>query len=64
MTKIIRDRDGSYRPFIVALTANAFDEDKEKCFEVGMDAFLSKPISISTLKETIANLENEQKEAA
>jgi two-component system, sensor histidine kinase and response regulator len=33
---------------IVALTANAFEEDKKRAMEVGCDAFLSKPISRKT----------------
>lgn len=33
------------RSFIVALTANAFQKDKDKCLSSGMDLFLTKPIN-------------------
>ena len=31
------------------MTANAFDEDRKKALECGMDGFLSKPIDIEEL---------------
>ena len=38
---------------IVAMTANAFDEDKRKALEAGMDAHLSKPMDVEQLKRTV-----------
>ncbi len=38
---------------ILAMTANAFDEDKKKALECGMDGFLSKPIVIEELISTL-----------
>ena len=44
-TKEIIARYKNQRPNIVAMTANTFEEDKEKCFASGMDDFIAKPIS-------------------
>lgn len=51
-TKIIKDA----RPDlpIIALTANAFDSDRQLAFEAGCDEFLSKPISSDMCLKTIA----------
>ena len=38
---------------ILAMTANAFDEDKKKALECGMDGFLSKPIVIEELIDAL-----------
>jgi CheY-like chemotaxis protein len=38
---------------IVALTAGAFEEDRQHCLEVGMDDFLAKPIAIEKLTATL-----------
>lgn len=52
-TRVIRNTDGFQQPIIVALTANAFSEDREKCLESGMNGFLTKPISLKNLREEI-----------
>lgn len=38
---------------IVALTANAFEEDKQRCFDCGMDNFLAKPVKAEKLLNVI-----------
>lgn len=38
---------------IIAMTANAFKEDAEKCFSAGMNAHLAKPLDIELVKKTI-----------
>lgn len=38
---------------IIAMTANAFREDAERCIEAGMNAHLAKPLDIEKLKRTI-----------
>lgn len=38
---------------IIAMTANAFQEDAEKCIAVGMNAHLAKPLDIEKVKKTI-----------
>jgi HPt (histidine-containing phosphotransfer) domain-containing protein len=37
----------------VALTAGAFEEDRQRCLEVGMDDFLAKPLDIEKLTATL-----------
>ena len=39
---------------IIAMTANAFEEDRQAAFESGMDAYASKPIEPQKLLEIIA----------
>ncbi|TMN39438.1 ATP-binding protein [Pseudoalteromonas sp. S2755] len=39
---------------IIALTANVLEQDKKRCFEVGMNAFISKPIDYQAFVEAIS----------
>lgn len=55
-TRVIRhlpDRQKAQIP-IVAMTANAFAEDKKKALDMGMNGHISKPIDIEQIKETLA----------
>ncbi len=45
---------------IIAMTANAFSEDKKKAKDVGMDAYIAKPIDVKALVSTIMNILNGQ----
>ncbi|TGK84466.1 PAS domain-containing sensor histidine kinase [Leptospira montravelensis] len=51
-TEIRKQPSGSKVP-IIALTAGALYEERKKCFEVGMDQFLPKPIDILALNEIL-----------
>jgi two-component system sensor histidine kinase/response regulator len=55
-TKRIREiekENGATPTFIIALTANATEEDRKKCLELGMDDFVSKPIKRESIEEVV-----------
>lgn len=54
-TRMIRDPGSDVLDHdvpIIAVTANISDENKEKCFNTGMNGFISKPISLEKIQET------------
>ena len=55
-TRAIREqeRTGGRKPVpIVAMTANAFNEDRERALAAGMDGFMTKPIDLAKLKRIL-----------
>ncbi len=65
-TRAIRERErrsGVHTP-IIAVTAHALKEDRERCLAAGMDEYLSKPVRARVLLETIGRLAGEARPAA
>ena len=52
-TKCIRRLSGRAMMPIIAMTANAFDEDRQLCLAAGMSDFVSKPVDPDTLYATV-----------
>ena len=50
------DRADAKKIPIIALTANAFDEDVQKSLQAGLNAHLSKPVQPDVLFETLENM--------
>ncbi|MCK7500286.1 MAG: response regulator [Comamonadaceae bacterium] len=52
-TRAIRHASGSHSTPIIALTASAFDEDRQRCIQAGMDDHIAKPLNSEVLYDTL-----------
>lgn len=50
-----RLREMAYRFPVIGVTANALAEEKKRCLDAGMDNCLSKPVTLETLRDTLAH---------
>jgi PAS domain S-box-containing protein len=57
-TKIIR-QSGKKQPYIIALTANALEEDRQICLNAGMDHYISKPLAIAEINQILKQVTNQ-----
>ena len=56
-TRAIRRAENGQRHIpIIAMTANVFEEDIQKCIEAGMDSHVGKPVDLATLTREILRL--------
>lgn len=53
--RTMEDKEKANIP-IIAITANAFEEDKKKAFDAGMNAHIAKPIDVDVLKSTLSEI--------
>jgi two-component system sensor histidine kinase/response regulator len=53
-TRLIRQQENGRRTPIIAMTAGALSEDRQRCLEAGMDDYISKPVDLEALETTLA----------
>ncbi len=52
-TRAIRRLDAARALPIIAMTANAFSEDRDRCFSAGMNDFIAKPVEPDRMYATV-----------
>jgi CheY-like chemotaxis protein len=57
-TRMLRRQElGTLRHMpIIAITANAFEEDRRKCLEAGMDGYVIKPVTAQAIRDEIGRV--------
>jgi CheY-like chemotaxis protein len=55
-TKLIRSHPLNSQTQIVAMTADAMPEDRQACFDAGMDDYISKPFILSDIIQLLSSI--------
>jgi CheY-like chemotaxis protein/signal transduction histidine kinase/ligand-binding sensor domain-containing protein len=56
-TRRIRSEiDKTRQPYIIAMTANAMQGDREVCFDAGMDDYITKPVNMTEIRKAIETI--------
>lgn len=55
-TRALRQLPLDPQPIVIAMTANAFAEDKYACMDAGMNHFLSKPVKLAVLQSALQSV--------
>ena len=59
-TTIIKNKWKSDSPVIIGLSANAYQEDKDKALAIGMDDYLEKPLKLNDLKSSLGRVQEKE----
>ncbi|MEI7457540.1 MAG: response regulator [Nitrosomonadales bacterium] len=59
-TRLIREQDQlqGRHSRIIAMTANAMSEDRQRCLDAGMDDYIAKPLNTEKLRDLLAGVES------
>jgi PAS domain S-box-containing protein len=60
--EIVKKYPPEARPKIIAMTANVLEQDRQKCFECGMDGFIGKPVVAKDIENLLESLTQDNQE--
>lgn len=61
MKNILKLKLTDQSPYVVAITANAMTSEKQKCLDLGMDGYLTKPVTLEQISDTLTTITSKYK---